>query len=399
MRNALACVPRAWQVEALAKWRAGGRRGIVRVVTGGGKTLFALQCALDVLAETPELRVGIVVPSVALLDQWYVELQDELGATPAEIYVAGGDSEPADAARFHLAVINTARTKGLGLPPEAPAMLIVDECHRAGAEQSQRALEGSFVATLGLSATPEREYDEALTEVLIPRLGPIVFEYTYVEAAADGVISPFSLVNVEVPLTDNESETYNKLSRQVSIAWRRFREGLADEARVKILLRRRALLSAKALRRVPVAVSIADSHRGARIVIFHEGIAEAEEIAALLSERRHNVTLYHSKIAPAMRRDNLRLFRRGQFQILVSCRALDEGVNIPEAEIGIIASSTASLRQRIQRLGRVLRPAPGKSAATVYTLFATSVEEERLKNEAEGLVGTAKVTWRRARIG
>jgi|SRR5579863_1496222 len=399
MRDTLARMPRAWQVEALARWRASGNRGIVRVVTGGGKTLFALQCALEVLAETPELRIGIIVPSVALLDQWYVELQDEIGATPEEIYVTGGGGEATRLSRFYLAVINTARTRGLGLPADAPAMLVVDECHRAGAEQSQRALEGSFMATLGLSATPEREYDEALTEVLIPRLGPIVFDYTYVEAAADGVISPFSLVNVEVPLTDDESSDYDRLSRQVSIAWRSFKEGTSDEGRVKTLLRRRALLSAKASRRVPVAVSIADAHRGSRIVIFHEGIAEAEEIARLLRERRHNVTLYHSRIAPAMRRDNLRLFRRGQFQILVSCRALDEGVNIPEAEIGIVASSTASLRQRIQRLGRVLRPAPGKSAATVYTLFATTVEEERLKNEAEKLVGTAKVIWRRAHIG
>jgi superfamily II DNA or RNA helicase len=399
MLDTLVRVPRAWQVEALAKWRASGNRGIVRVVTGGGKTLFALQCALEALAENPELRIGIIVPSVALLDQWYVELQDEIGATSEEIYVAGGGGTPTSSSRFYLAVINTARTQGLGLPANTPAMLIVDECHRAGAEQSQRALEGSFVATLGLSATPEREYDEALIDVLIPRLGPIVFDYTYVEAAADGVISPFSLVNVEVPLTADESSNYDILSRQVSIAWRSFKEGVSDEGRVKILLRRRALLSAKASRRIPVTISIADSYRGSRIVIFHEGIAEAEEIATLLRERRHNVTLYHSKIAPAMRRDNLRLFRRGQFQILVSCRALDEGINIPEAEIGIIASSTASLRQRIQRLGRLLRPAPGKSAATVYTLFATTVEEERLKNEAEGLVGTAKVTWRKARIG
>jgi superfamily II DNA or RNA helicase len=399
MHTALARDPREWQIEALKRWRDNKRRGIVRVVTGGGKTLFALQCALDAMAEYPGLRVAIVVPSVALLDQWYVDLQEELGATPDEIHVVHSGATPNPGARFYLAVINTARTRGVGLPSNMPGMLVVDECHRAGADQSREALNGSFVATLGLSATPEREYDEALTDVLIPRLGKIIFEYSYVEAASDRVITPFSLVNIEAPLTGEEHDQYEKLTRQVSIAWRAFKEGRVDETRVKILLRRRALLSAKARRRVPVAVSLADAHRGARIVIFHEGIAEAEEIARLLRERNHNVTLYHSKIASAMRRDNLRLFRRGQFQILVSCRALDEGVNVPETEIGIIASSTASTRQRIQRLGRVLRPAPGKDSATVYTLFATKVEEERLRAEAEGLVGTADVVWRRARVG
>jgi superfamily II DNA or RNA helicase len=399
MREALAREPRQWQTDALVCWRANDQRGIVRVVTGGGKTLFALQCALDVMSRDPNLRVGVVVPSVALLDQWYVDLQEELEAAPEEIHVVRTGARPNPQTRFHLAVINTARTQGVGLPPELPGMLVVDECHRAGAVQNREALKGSFVATLGLSATPEREYDAALTEVLIPRLGPIVFEYSYVAAAADGVIAPFGLINIEVPLTSEESDRYDKVSRQVSTAWRAFNEGKVDETRVKILLRRRALLSAKARRRVPVAVSLADAHRGARIVIFHEGIAEAEEIAALLRQRNHNVTLYHSKISPAMRRDNLRLFRKGRFQILVSCRALDEGMNVPETEIGIIASSTASTRQRIQRLGRVLRPAPGKETATVYTLFATKVEEERLRTEAASLVGTADVSWRRARIG
>lgn len=399
MRETLARDLRAWQVKALEQWQAHERRGIVRVVTGGGKTLFALQCALDAMRERPALRVAIVVPSVALLDQWYVDLQEELDAQPDEIHIVRSGAPPSSDARFFLAVLNTARVHGVGLPAEAPGMLVVDECHRAGGEQSRQALGGSFVATLGLSATPEREYDDALAEVLIPRLGPIVFEYSYVEAAADGVIAPFGLVNVEVPLTADEQDRYKKLSRQVSMAWQAFNDGEVDETRVKILLRRRALLSAKARRRVPVAVSLADAHRGARIVIFHEGIVEAEEIAALLRERNHNVTLYHSNIASAMRRDNLRLFRRGRFQILVSCRALDEGVNIPETEIGIIASSTASTRQRIQRLGRVLRPAPGKESATVYTLFATKVEEERLRKEADGLEGTAEVIWRRARVG
>lgn len=150
---------------------------------------------------------------------------------------------------------------------------------------------------------------------------------------------------------------------------------------------------------MPVTVSIADAHRGTRLVVFHEAIAEAEEIASLLRDRNHSVTLYHSRIAAPMRRDNLRLFREGRFDVLVSCRALDEGVNVPETEVGVIASSTASTRQRIQRLGRVLRPAPGKRSATVYTLYATDVEQERLAAEAERLTGTAEINWKRASVG
>ena len=89
-------------------------------------------------------------------------------------------------------------------------------------------------------------------------------------------------------------------------------------------------------------------------------------------------------------------FRKGELDVLVTCRALDEGFNVPETELGIIAASTATLRQRIQRLGRIVRPAKGKVGAVVYTLVATGPEIQRLEEEEERLEGVATVTWSRA---
>ena len=82
--------------------------------------------------------------------------------------------------------------------------------------------------------------------------------------------------------------------------------------------------------------------------------------------------------------------------MLITCRALDEGFNVPETEIGIIAASTATRRQRIQRLGRVLRPVTGKATAVIYTLVATEPEIKRLREEEKELEGVAEVTWGRA---
>ena len=84
---------------------------------------------------------------------------------------------------------------------------------------------------------------------------------------------------------------------------------------------------------------------------------------------------------------------RGIFDVLISCRALDEGMNVPETRVAVIASSTASQRQRIQRFGRVLRPAEGKDGAIIYTLFATKQERNRLQKEATEFEGIAQVTW------
>jgi superfamily II DNA or RNA helicase len=120
--------------------------------------------------------------------------------------------------------------------------------------------------------------------------------------------------------------------------------------------------------RVPVAAHLIDRHRGLRAMLFHEDVGEATRLLDLLKKRGHSATIYHSRIAGPLRRDNLRLYRKGVFDVLVSCRALDEGINIPETQLAIIASATASERQRVQRLGRVLRPASGKTHALIYTL-------------------------------
>jgi superfamily II DNA or RNA helicase len=96
-----------------------------------------------------------------------------------------------------------------------------------------------------------------------------------------------------------------------------------------------------------------------------------------------------------LRQDNLRMFRRGQLDVLVTCRALDEGIDVPNASLAVIAASTASTRQRIQRLGRVLRPAPGKERALVYTIYATEVEKERLRMETKTIEGADVVRWSR----
>jgi superfamily II DNA or RNA helicase len=88
------------------------------------------------------------------------------------------------------------------------------------------------------------------------------------------------------------------------------------------------------------------------------------------------------------------MFRKGVVDILVTCRALDEGANIPETELAIVAAATASQRQRIQRLGRVLRPAKGKTRATVFTLYATDIERRRLKTEQNQLGEFVSVSWK-----
>lgn len=394
----LSVEPRRWQNEALRLW-ARVSRGIVRVVTGGGKTVFAELCMLSFLGEYPHGRITIIVPTIALLDQWYVSLREDLGVPDAEIACFSGESRPSAPAKVNVFVLNTARSTAPPISAETDSMLVVDECHRAGSLVNSRALAGSYRATLGLSATPEREYDLGLELALVPRLGDVIFEYDYVQARRDGVISRFELVNVAAPLLPHEQREYDRLSRLVARA-RRTLSPSPETAREHMtrLLRQRASVGAQAVARIPVALRLLEDHRGQQAILFHERIGAAETLLRLLNERGYKAAIYHSRVNPVLRRDNLRLYRRGLFDVLVTCRALDEGLNVPETEVAVIASSTASTRQRIQRLGRLLRPAKDKEKATIYTVYTTKPEEERLRIEASALQEVASVRWRRSHI-
>ena len=384
--------PRDWQLAARERWSA-AHRGVVSVVTGGGKTIFAFLCMELFNRENPDGRYVIVVPTITLLDQWYVSLQEDFGVAEADIACFSSQEKAAKAAKINLLVINTGRTMVHKLSRGLPCFLIVDECHRAGSPENAKALQGTFTACLGLSATPQREYDEGFQQYVLPSLGPVIFEYDYVQAWRDKVITPFDLINVKIDLLPHEHDAYERLTRRAAALFRKAKTDPEANGRLKRVLQKRAGVSAQAMMRIPVAAKIADEHRGVRTIIFHERVSSADTLYAILKKRNHSVCIYHSKITPNWRRDNLRLFRQGVFDVLISCRALDEGMNVPETAVAVIASSTASYRQRIQRFGRVLRPALGKSKATIYTLFATEQEKLRLTGEAAKLEGVAGVLW------
>ena len=390
----LRVAPRPWQEEALWLWKA-DHRGVVSVVTGGGKTVFAQMCMLSFRDHHPDGKFLIVVPTTALLDQWYISLQEDLGVSEEQISSFSGEEKAKEPNVVNILVLNTARELAPSIAEEHETFLIVDECHRAGSPVNARALRGTQQAVLGLSATPEREYDEGFEQYVAPALGDIIFEYGYAQAFKEGVISPFELINVRVELLADEHQRYDNLSQRVAKAMQGSKEahGLDVSERLKRLLQQRAAVSASATMRIPVAAKLAENHRGQRTLIFHERVDQADKLKDVLAERGHRVTVYHSKIAPVVRRDNLRLYRHGMFDVLISCRALDEGMNVPETVVSIVASSTASTRQRIQRLGRVLRPAPGKDEATVYTIYATDQEERRLIREAQSLKEITRVRW------
>lgn len=378
---------RDWQRRALSLWEKEGNKGIVSVVTGGGKTIFALSCVERYQAIT----ALIIVPTTALLEQWWEETAAYFKIPLDDVHIVSTRSGIKYGA-INISVINTASRIDIQSDTRK-FLLIVDECHKAASAQFSRVLDIPNNATLGLSATPERPYDDGLNALLIPKLGPVLIEYTYKEAIRDKVIVPFKLQNIIFDLEDDTQNEYDKVSRAIA----RSIEQLGPEAPETVsLMLKRARIMNLSLSRVRLTLKIISRHRDNRVLVFHEDIEACNLIHRALNEYGVPAGVYHSGLKVRERAQMLAAYRGGAIKILVTCRALDEGFNVPETEIGIVAASTATRRQRIQRMGRILRPSSGKSRAIIYTLVATGPEIARLKDEEAELQGVASIEWGRA---
>ena len=397
-----------WQKECLAAWEAQGGRGIVNVVTGAGKTVFAM-AAIDRLRQAcPDLRVRIVVPVIPLANQWKNDL---MHAMPSEEwrpgFFGGGQRDDPDR-RVLIYIINTARTTLAAhmrreFAQNHPVLLICDECHHTQSKENRKIYSfltseieaGKLYYSLGLSATP---FGTANDEVLLRSLGREIYRYDVEAAVKEGVLSPFTVCEVSASFLADESQKYAELSFEIGIALRKLLlvcpslKGLPEVQFMKrvskmakeadmdpedpaaaflILTYQRKEISNLARARIRCAMGILERiSRRDRVLIFCERIAQAEDLMAQLRRREgHSVGLYHSEMTAEARKRVLDQYRSGELRILVSCRCLDEGIDVPEANVGIVMSSSAVSRQRRQRLGRVIRRAPGKAAACLYYIY------------------------------
>jgi len=131
-------------------------------------------------------------------------------------------------------------------------------------------------------------------------------------------------------------------------------------------------------------------------MVFHELIDELEFIADFLRKKNINFRVYHSKMSEKEKNESLNHYRNSKSTVLLACKALDEGLDVPDTHIAILAASTKGTRQRIQRVGRVLRKSSGKDLAMIFTLYADETTEEGRYNryEEQKLFGNEGIEYR-----
>ena len=363
---------RPYQTQALQNWVAQERRGVVALPTGAGKTILAVAAIQEAKRSTL-----VVVPTIDLLYQW----RDVLESFFHERIGLLGDGQRLlesltvstyDSARLMMERIGNR----FGLA-------IFDECHHLPSPQYQFIAQCAIAPfRLGLSATVERS--DGKESLIYELLGPLVYEGKIADLVTKS-LAPYDVAKIEVDLTESERQLYvssrktylsfiqkNRIDFSKKDGWKRFLfvSSRSKEGREAFLAHRtQKLIAQRAAKKLDTVWDLLNHHLEEQMIIFTDDNEMAYRIASefLLPVITH-------KTKDRERQKFLKAFKDGQFKTLVTSRVLNEGIDVPEASVAVIASGTSTVREHVQRLGRILRPKQGKHAV-LYEIVAKSTNE------------------------
>lgn len=397
------------QIDAYNAWIGNGKKGMFAMATGSGKTVTALNCLRKQYKENGYYKAIIVVPTQALAVQWEKEAKafnfqniisthtDKDWKNTLSRYTTRSLLDQSKSiiiittyATFNRKDIQQFINKVKGLET---FMYVADEAHNIGSPSSLKHLPHNIQWRIGLSATPERIYDdigsEKLYEFFNSRPPEYTYRYTMKQAIEENILCHYDYYPIFVELTDSEMEEYEYISTQL----RKFIDPDTGKYRPeaeKLLLKRKRIIHKAGNKKVAISNLLEDLKQKRKLDytfvfvpegyepdyserdsynIDQEDIHIIDEYAQMFKDQGYSYHKYISGLddAPSI----LKSFAEGDIQILLSMKCLDEGVDIPRAEHAIFCSSTGNPRQFVQRRGRVLRKSKGKDKAKIWDLIVT----------------------------
>ena len=404
--------PREYQKQAYLAWKANNRKGVFAMATGTGKTITSLNCLLNEFQIEGKYQAIILVPSIALLNQWEKEVESfQFGSI---LKVGGGNNWESDLATYvsnqawgienNLVIISTYgsfvtdRFQKYFKKIQESFLLVADEAHNMGANNVRKLLPNvKTQKRIGLSATPKRAYDEEGTEALdefFHDKPPYIYQFGMERALHEGFLSEYVYYPVLVELESDELDKY----MEISLKLLRFFDGetgaFKQDPMVEILLLLRKNIIHKASRKILAFKTIVNELKKGKKLKYvftyvPEGYVENEE--GTREKMLDHFLRACAEVDPSVKMNSyttsdsdlkvlLRGFTEGKIDLLFAMKMLDEGVDVPRAEVGIFCSSTGNPRQFIQRRGRLLRKHKDKAFATIYDMVVIpSLEGERSK--------------------
>lgn len=392
--------PREYQIEAYNNWVNNNYTGIFGMATGTGKTKTSLNCVLNEYKKSNNYYTIILVPSIALLNQWEEEVLEFNFQNILKI--GGGNKWEKEFSNFvsnfnagikkniiiisTYASFSTPKFRKYFNKIESEFILIADEAHNMGAKNIKTAFRNSQIRKrIGLSATPKRVYDTEGTEFINNFFNdnePYTYSFTMGQAMEMDFLTNYRYFPVLVELNEEELEKYIEISKKL-LRYFDFKKGVFknDPMVEKLLLLRKNIIH-KAENKVDcfknILLELKKLNKLKYIFTYipegyvYDELGNSERMLDKFLVAGHQVLpslKMNSYIADGQNlNDLLRGFSEGKIDMLFAMKMLDEGVDVPRAEVGIFASSTGNPRQFIQRRGRLLRKHKDKPFATIFDM-------------------------------
>jgi superfamily II DNA or RNA helicase len=364
--------PRPFQVEAVEAFKKAQGRGVIVLPTGSGKSHVA------VLAIDDRRRSALVVaPTLDLVRQWFDLLRTSFAT---EVGIVGGGSfevRPLTVTTYDSAYLHM---QHLGA---RFGLVVFDECHHLPGETYRLAAEFCLAPyRLGLTATPERP--DGRDAELARLIGPTIYRKDIVELSGE-YLAEYETVRVDIELTPEERAEYTA-ERKVYIdflraqgirmgnpsGWNTFIQrsarSVAGRRAFEAYLRQRELALAASAKLLMVE-RLLDQHRAERTLVFTQDNATAYEVS-----RRFLVPAITHQTKVKERSEILERFASGEYTAIATSKVLNEGVDVPDASVAIVISGSGSVREHVQRLGRILRRS-GDKRAVLYELVSSGTGE------------------------
>jgi len=393
-----------WQRRALRSWAESGYKGVVEAVTGTGKTRVGIAAAA--WAAKNRRRTLILVPTTDLQRQWCRELRNQLRDVRTGLLGDGAHDRFTD----HDIIVSTIQSciHHLSSLRTGKGLLIADECHRYGGTKWAQALQESFPYRLGLTATYERS-DDGVHDELTPYFKQKVYTIEYAEALRDDVIAHFKIAFLGVPFSADERYQYEVadsgvrwaagiLLNQRGLPAKPFGTFIKEVTRLKdqddpiagyylsaFTERRRILAEARAkLERLAALSGAAACSQGT--IVFTQTQAAAKAAARMLHNQGLPTAFLHSDLDGDTRRSILQDFAEGDTLVIAAPKLLDEGIDVPAADLAIILASSRTRLQMVQRMGRVLRKKTDNRLARIVIMYVADTSEDPAQGAHEAFL-------------
>jgi len=394
---------RDYQLKAIKNWEENNYGGIFEMATGTGKTFTALGCLKNLINKNNKLLTVISCPYQHLIIQWEKSIKKFTFNYKIVIADSTNSKWKKQLTNFlydlnngvisNLIVITTHETFGnsdfvkIILESKFNKFLIVDEVHGIGSDHRCEGLIENYNYRLGLSATPDRWFDEEGTKIIRSFFGKTVYEFSLKDAinTIDPETGKTYLVKYDykpifVELNNDEIDEYEKQTSKIVKSLNFSKNTKEKEELLKLLLIKRQKIIINAINKLNAFNEIISSFNQIKHCLVYCSPEQISEVQKIINEHeiiQHKFTHRENTKSEkdfeylSEREFLLKEFEIGKYQILVAMKCLDEGVDVPQARIAIILASSSNPREYIQRRGRILRPYPKKDKAIIYDFIVT----------------------------